>query len=130
MVQNIFKYAAKNKLTFTSTKGVLLTQDLFDLNVTQLDAIYKTLKQQEKAADEESLLEKKSSADEQLEVKIAIVTEIVQDKIAEQEAAKKRAEKAATKQKIAEVLEMKENEELMSKSADELRKMLEDADAE
>lgn len=126
MTRDIYKYAAKKKLTFNSTKGILNTEDLFDLKVEQLDSIYKALKRQEKAADEESLLDKKSAADEELEVKIAIVTDIVTEKLAAAETAKKRAEKAAVKQKIAEALAIKENEELMSKSADELRKMLEE----
>ena len=130
MTQNIYKYAAKKKLTFASSKGMLKTEDLFDLKVEQLDAIYKSLKRQVKDSDEESLLDKKTAADEELEIKIAIITDIVKDKLDAAEAAKKRAEKAAAKQKIAEALAIKENEELMNKSADELRQMLNDDDEE
>lgn len=120
---NIFEYAVRNKVRFPF-KGMISVEDMWDLSLTNLDSIYKTLNKQVKQSEEESLLSTKASVDTELEVQITIVKHIVSVKLAEKEAAEKASAKKEQKQKIMSIIESKENEELKNSSIEDLRKML------
>lgn len=123
--EKIFEYATRNKVRF-SFKGMISVEDLWDLSLTNLDSIYKTLNKQVKQSEEESLLSTKASVDTELEVQIAIVKHIVSVKLAEKEAAEKASAKKAQKQKIMSIIATKENEALQNSSIDDLKKMLDE----
>lgn len=127
MTNNIFEYAARNKVRFPF-KGMISAEDLWDLTPANLDSIYKTLNKQVKQSEEESLLSTKTSVDKELEVQIAIVKHIVSVKLAEQEAREKEAAKKAQKQKIMSIIATKEDEALHNSSVDDLRRMLDELD--
>ena len=55
--ENLFEMATRNKLRFSSTKGELSVEDLWDLSEKDLDVVYKNLKEQEIKSSEESLLD-------------------------------------------------------------------------
>lgn len=122
---NIFEYATREKVRF-SFRGQLSVEDLWDLNPSQLDTIYKDLNSQLKKASEESLLQVKTIADKQLEVKIEIVKYIVKVKLEESEAKLKAKLNKERRQKIMEVLAAKEDQSLQNKSPEELQAMLND----
>lgn len=122
-VTNIFKYAAKKAFRFPY-KGVATVEDLFNLDMDSLDMVYKTLKKQQKASDEESLIGEKTTEDKNLEIKLAIVKEIFEDKKAAAEKAKRIVANKAKNQKILEILAKKENEALENMSEDELKAQL------
>lgn len=122
---NIFEYAVRNKVRFPF-KGMISAEDLWDLSLTNLDSIYKTLNKQVKQSEEESLLTTKTSVDTELEVQIAIVKHIVSVKLEEQEAREKAAAKKAQKQKIMSIIATKEDEVLQNTSVEDLRKMLDE----
>ena len=124
---NIFEYAVRNKVRFPF-KGMISAEDLWDLSLTNLDSIYKTLNKQVKQSEEESLLKTKTSVDAELKVQIDIVKYIVSVKLAEQEAREKALAKKEKKQKIMSIIATKENEELQNSSVDELKKMLDELD--
>ena len=124
-VENIFEFASRNKVRFPF-KGMISVEDLWDLSLTNLDSIYKTLNKQVKQSEEESLLSTKASVDTELEVQIAIVKHIVSVKLAEKEAAEKSSAKKAQKQKIMSIIATKENEALQNSSIDDLKKMLDE----
>lgn len=129
-ITNIFKYAAKKSLRFPY-KGSLSVEDLFKLDMNSLDAVYKTLKKQQKASNEESLIEEKTAEDKELEVKLAIVKEIFDDKKTAAEKAKKAAANKAKNQRILEILAKKQDEALENMTEDELKAQLAlDEDAE
>ena len=123
--ENIFEYASRNKVRFPF-KGMISVEDLWDLSLTNLDSIYKTLNKQVKQSEEESLLSTKASVDTELEVQIAIVKHIVSVKLTEKEAAEKTSAKKAQKQKIMSIIATKENEALQNSSIDDLKKMLDE----
>ena len=127
MVENIFEYAVENKLRFTY-KGSVSVEDLYDLNTSELDSIYKTLKREAKKADEESLLETKSKEDMVLSIKIEIIKHIVAKKLAQIEARNKAIRNKEQKDKILAVIAQKQNESLHGKSVEELTQMLADLD--
>ena len=126
-VNNIFEYAVRNKVRFPF-KGLISVEDLWDLSVTNLDSIYKTLNKEIKQSEEESLLTTKTNVDTELEVQIAIVKHIVSVKLAEQEAREKAAAKKAQKQKIMSIIATKEDEALQNTSVEDLKKMLDELD--
>ena len=120
---NIFEFAIINKLRFPF-KGLISVEDLWDLNVRELDNIFKTLNAQVKKSQEESLLTTKSKEDEVLSVQIEIVKYIVETKLIEAEAIKQSRELKEKKQKIMELISAKQDEDLHNKSVDELQAML------
>lgn len=127
-VENIFEYAVRNKVRFPF-KGMISVEDLWDLSLTNLDSIYKTLNKQVKQSEEESLLSTSANVDTELEVKIAIIKHIVSVKLTEKENAEKTAAKKAQKQKIMSIIATKENEALQNSSIEELNKMLDELEA-
>ena len=124
-VENIFEFASRNKIRFPF-KGMISVEDLWDLSLTNLDSIYKTLNKQVKQSEEESLLTTKSNVDTELEVQIAIVKHIVSVKLTEKEAAEKASAKKAQKQKIMSIIATKQDEALQNSSIDDLKKMLDE----
>ena len=122
---NIFEYAVRNKIRFPF-KGMISVEDLWDLSLTNLDSIYKTLNKEIKQSEEESLLTTKTSVDTELEVQIAIVKHIVSVKLEEQEVRERAAAKKAQKQKIMSIIATKEDEALQNTSVEDLKKMLDE----
>jgi len=125
MVENIFEFAVRNKIRFPF-KGMISVEDLFDLSLSDLDSIYKTLNKQVKQSEEESLLNTTSNVDVKLEVQVAIVKHIVAVKLAEQEAREKARAKREQKQKIMSIIAAKQDEALQNSSIDDLQKMLDE----
>lgn len=123
-VNKMFEVAVRNKFRFPF-RGTISVEDLWDLSVQQLDSIFKTLKSQEKKAQEESLLDTRTPEDEILMTKIEIIKHIVNVKLAEAKQAERTRELHDQKQKILGILADKRDEDLRNKTPDELRAMLE-----
>lgn len=123
--KNIFEIATRSKLRFPY-KGQISVEDMWELSLTALDSIYKTLNKQVKAEQEESLLEIKTKEDEALDVQIAIVKHIVSVK--QQEAVNRAMEKERKekKQRIMALMAKKEDEAMEAMSREELQKMLDE----
>lgn len=124
-MEKMFEYATRNKVRFPF-KGLISVEDLWDLTLTNLDSIYKTLNKQVKQSEEESLLNTKTTVDKELDVQIAIVKHIVEVKLAEQEAREKASAKKAQKQKIMAIIASKQDEALQNSSVEDLQKMLDE----
>lgn len=123
-MEKMFEFALRNKVRFPY-KGMISVEDLYDLSARELDSVFKALNAQVKKSQEESLLATKTKEDETLSVQIEIVKHIFNTKLAEAEAAKQNRELKEKKQMLLGLIAEKENEELKSKSADELKAMLE-----
>jgi hypothetical protein len=120
----MFEKAVRMKLRWPF-RGLVNTEDLWDLSVEALDDIFKNLNQRVKAQEGESLLETKTEENEALDLQIAIVRHIVSVKLAEANERKAAVEKAAHKQKILGVIAQKQNEQLLDLSVEELEEMVE-----
>ena len=121
--RNIFEVATRNKMRF-AFRGLVSVEDLWDLSTKDLDSIFKTLNTQLKQEKEESLLEVKTQQNEELDTKVQIVKYIVQIKLAEEQARLNARKIKEQKQKILEILSVKEDTDLQNKSTEELTKML------
>lgn len=120
---NIFEYASREKFRFPF-KGMISTEDLWDLPIEQLNTVYKALNADKKAIDEVSLLDKHSEEDDELLAKIEIVKYIFQAKQAEAELRRQKAANEERKRRIRELIADKEDQALGAQSIDDLKKML------
>lgn len=125
MSKNMFEVATRTKMRFPF-KGMISVEDLWDLSVQNLDKVFKTLNSQRKEAQEESLLNVRSSEDEVLDTQIEIVKYIVNVKLEEQAARVKAAENKEKKQKIMALMAKKDDEEMENMSREELQKLLDE----
>ena len=123
----MFERAVRLKLRFQH-RGLLSVEDLWDLRVEDLDAIYKKLNAEAKAQQEESLLDTRSQEDEMLDLEIGIVKRVVAVKLQEQRERENEIERSARKQKLLAILETKQDAELLERSPDELKEMIEALD--
>ena len=122
---NIFEMAVKMKFRFPY-KGSISVEDLYDLNVRDLDTIFKSLNSQLRQIKEESLLETKSMEDQILDVKIQIVKYIFNLKQEEEAKRIKAKENKEKRQKLMEILANKEDQDLLNKPKEDIQKMLDE----
>ena len=127
MEQNIFELAARNKFRY-HFKGEITTEDLFDLSETDLDTIYKSLKSEQKKAEEDSLMITRKKEDAILAAKIEIVKTIFEQKQNEKAARKAKADQQIQRKKILQALAEQQENALKSRSPEELMAMLKDLD--
>ena len=121
-MEKLFETASKMKVRF-NYRGVIATEDLWDLDVKALDYIYKQLMVAKKESETESLLEEKKT-NPILEVQIEIVKHIFNVKVEERKVAELKAENDAKKQKILAILARKQDAELESMSTEELEELI------
>lgn len=123
MSEKMFEVAVRTKMRFPF-KGLISVEDLWDLNVRDLDSIFKTLNSQLKQVKEESLLETKTKQDQELDTQIEIVKYIFQVKLEEDNQRLKAKERKEQEQKIMAIIANKQDENLKNMSVEELQAML------
>ena len=126
-IGTLFEMASQFKFRYPY-KGMITTEDLWDLTPAQLDAVYKTLNKELQATQEDGLLQTKS-ADEgvkanDLRNKLEIVKYVFTNKQQAAELARVAAENAMKRKRIMEVLAQKQDNALQNMSEEDLTKML------
>lgn len=125
-----YKYAVQNKLRFTTNRGDIAAEDLFDLPLTSkngfdLDSVAKGVNTRLKAESEESFVTPPTNPKKKpLEVALEIVKDVIATKQEANAAALAQSQRKAQKQKILEALEKKKDESLSQSSIDDLQKQL------
>lgn len=119
-----YKLATKQKLRFTTTRGVLSTEQLWDLSLTELDALAVSLEEDYKESGKKSFLVKKSEKDKTTKLRFDVVLDVLNTKAEESQAAAEAAENKAHNNKILELIADKKDESLKNKSVKELEKLL------
>jgi hypothetical protein len=104
-------------------KGAMNIEDLWQLSITELDAIHTSLRKEVKELDTESLLSKKNSKITEYEEKAEIVKYILLTKLEEAEAATKAVANKQQKEMIDNIIAQKKNQALNEMSVEELEKM-------
>ena len=131
-MSDLFEKASQRKLRFATTRGPIAVEDLWDMPLSDerqnfsLDALAKGLNRHLKEAEEESFVKPHSTASTSLALALDIVKRVIEVKLKNIEIQEKRAATIARKDKIMEILASKEDDSLREKSAEELKKMLED----
>jgi len=134
MTVNIFEFATRNKLLFTSVRGQLTTEQLWDVPLRSrdgfdLDEIAKAADRALKNASEESFVEQKKSPEKnRREIALEVVKHIISVKLSDEAAAKKRAENKAKKDRMLQILAEKQDGALSAMSEEELRKSIAEMD--
>ena len=121
-MEKIFEQAARMKVRFNH-KGVCSVEDLWDMPLSALDAIFKALNQEAKAQSEESLLAEKTVTSTELDLKLAIVKHVVKTRLEEKAAYEQAKANADRKNTILGIIAEKQNENLKNMSIDELKKL-------
>ena len=123
----LFHMAAQYKFRYPY-KGMITTEDLYDLTPNQLDVVYKNLNKELKAIDGDSLMTTRAVEDavkaNEIQNKIEIVKLIFNEKQAAEDLARMAAENAEKKRHLLDILAKKQDDSLHNLSEDELRKMI------
>lgn len=130
MTTNIFEFATRNKLRFVSPRGEIATEQLWDVPLRSndgfnLNEIAKTANKALKNATEESFVETTRTASHvKLEMTLEVVKYVIDVKLDEERAAKKRAENKIEKEKLLAILAEKQDGKLSAMSENELKKRI------
>lgn len=116
-----FEKAARLKLRFNSSRGLLSVEDLWDLQLQELNSLAKALKKTLKEAEEEDFLEDVSAEDVITKIKFDLVLYILNTKKEENKARLMAKENKAKREKILELIASKQDEEQKGKSIEELQ---------
>ena len=119
-----FKQATKLKVRFSTQKGLLSTEQLWDLPLTELDSLAVSLDEEYKNSKGKSFLEKRTTKDVGVKLQFDVVLDILQSKIDERDAERTTRENKEHNQKILALISEKQDESLKGKSISELEKML------
>ena len=126
-INTLFEMASQFKFRYPY-KGMITTEDLWDLAPSQLDIVYKALNKELQATQEEGLISTKS-ADEgvkanDLKNKLEIVKYIFTCKQQAAELNRIAAENAMKRKRIMEVLAQKRDDALQNMTEEELTNLL------
>lgn len=130
MTTNIFEYAARNKLRFASQRGDITVEQLWDVPLRSndgfnLNAVAKSANEAVKAINEESFVETtRTTAHARVETAFEVVKHIIDAKLADEAAAKKRTENKQRREKLLTVLAEKQDGKLSEMSERELKKQI------
>ncbi len=121
----LFIDATRNNYQFPF-RGMINVIDLWDLSLTNLDSVFKTLNAEAKKSEEESLLNTKSKEDEEISNKIEIVKYIVSVKLDEKKKREDAKKNAEMRQRLLEIKAKRQDAALENMSDEDLDKMLAD----
>ena len=129
---NIFEQATRQKLRFPTARGLVATEDLWDIPLLSkdgfnLNSIAKDVNSRVKIAGEENFVPtavKPTAEAKREELRLEVIKHVIGVKVEEQNAAKKKAERAAEREKLVELLAKKQDAQLEGLSADEIRQRL------
>lgn len=126
MELNIFAVAARKKLRFASTKGLLSTEQLWDLPLTSrdgvsLDAIAIAIDEEIQALPKKSFVASKANTGKaELELRLEILKHIIDTKETEAASKAKAASNAQEIEQLTNLLEAKQLDELKGLSKEEI----------
>lgn len=119
----LFINATRNNYQFPF-RGMINVIDLWDLSLTNLDSVFKTLNAEVKKSEEESLLNIKSKEDEEIFNKIEIVKYIVSVKLDEKKKREDAKKNAEMRQRLLEIKAKRQDAALENMSDEDLDKAL------
>jgi len=123
-VNDLFVIAARKKFRFSTPRGEINVEDLFDSNLASLDNIAVALDEKIQKAGRKSFVQKKTASTTELENHLEIVKFIIEVKQTEADEEKKRKEKLAQRAFLLSLKEKKQMEELEGLSIEEIEKRL------
>jgi hypothetical protein len=116
----MYKKALRTKLRFSTTKGKLTTEDLFDLSLTDLNNLAIALDKKLSETPRKSFISDLTPDTQEDELRFNIVKDVITLKLVERNAAQNAKAKAAEKAQLLEILHRKKNEALENLSVAEI----------
>lgn len=123
---DMFAQAARLKLRFESSKGLLSSEEVWDLSLTALDTMAKAINRRVREAEEESFI----PAAHQPRVlshdtlRLELLKQVISIKVTERDAARLRAENTAKLARLRELLATKEDDTFKAMSQEEILKQI------
>mgnify|MGYP003402909193 FL=1 len=127
---NIFEKASREQIRFTTVKGPLTVEHLWDLPLTSrsgfdLDSIAKSTNAELKAMQEESFVVTSTNpAKSTAELKLEVIKFIIADRIAENEKTKQATARKQERERLVEILGQKQDEALKVMTPEEIQKRI------
>lgn len=122
----MYKEVSKQKLRFSTNKGNLTVEQLWDLSIQDLDNLAVSLQEDYESSGKKSFVLKKSAKDKTTKLKFDVVLDILTTKVEEAEIAANKLERKEKNKKILELIAEKQDEGLKKKSIKELEAMLDE----
>lgn len=120
----MFEKASRLKLRFITDVGNLSTEDLWDLNLKQLNILAKSINKIVREDEEVDFLEEENSENLILKLKFDIVLHVLNVKKEEKKIALESIKRRKERDKILDIIEKKQDESLENLSEEELKKKL------
>lgn len=120
----MYKEALQKKLRFKTNKGMITTEDLFDLSLQNLNTLAIMLDKKISEAPKKSFIEELPAEENDDELRFSIVKDVINIKLKARKDNIDKAQADAQKKRILEILAKRNDEELGKKSTEELRAML------
>ncbi len=130
MELNMFEYATRNKIRFSSLRGELSVEQLWDVPLRSkdgfdLDAVAKSANKSLKALTEESFVStERTPAHERAETTLELVKHVIGVRLAEEAAAKRRADNRVEREKLLRILAEKQEGKLSELTEKEIQKRI------
>jgi len=119
-----FKLASQQKLRFQTDKGLLSTEQLWDLPIEYLDELAVSLETEHKQSGKKSFIVKTSVKDKTAKLRFDVVLDVLNTKVEEANALTEAAEVKAHNNKILTLIAEKQDDSLKGKSIKQLEAML------
>ena len=120
----MYKEALQKKLRFKTNKGMISTEDLFDLSLQNLNTLAIMLDKKISEAPKKSFSEELPAEENDDELRFSIVKDVINIKLKARKDNIDKAQINARNKRIAELIAKKEDEALENKSIEELRAMI------
>lgn len=120
----MYKEALQKKLRFKTNKGMITTEDLFDLSLQNLNTLAIMLDKKISEAPKKSFIEDLPAEENDDELRFSIVKDVINIKLKARKDNIDKAQADAQKKRILEILAKRNDEELEKKSTEELCAML------
>jgi hypothetical protein len=130
LIVNLFERAARGKWRFTTQRGEITAEQLFDLplegnNGFNLNEVAIAVDNQLETSARKNFVEPvKNTARAELEGKLELIKLVIASKLADMKASETRVKNAAERQRILDALNAKSDEELKSATKEELEERL------
>lgn len=126
---SVFEKAIRQKFRFPSIRGLLTTEDLWDLPLTSkngfdLNSVAQAVNAEVKATGEESFVGDSTPASAVAVLKLDVVKSVIATKIAERDAEVTRKEKRQKRDRLLELLANKEDDALQELTPDQIKEQL------
>ena len=120
----LFEKAVRNKLRFKTSKGVVTSECLWDMKLTDLDMLAQSLREEVKQSKTKSFLDTPSVKDTSTQLRFEIVKHVITVLLEEKAQAVQAGANRAEKQKLLKILDEKEDADLRGMSKKDLKKMV------